>query len=129
MNSHPRMWKKVESRQLAIEFWCAGTEALRQRVAGGCPSCRANRLRYYAHHFGADRSAFWVWCSSCGEWAVASNMRLDISFTDPFADVRHTEFEQMERSNWLDRLDSLWESGMLPGMSLEESQERSQEPT
>ena len=114
MDSRTREWKRVDDQRLAVAFWRVGIESLQGRVTGHCPRCGDDAVRYYAHHFEDNRSALWVWCSACHEWSVASNMNLELSFSDPYADASLAEFEQMERSGWLDRLDGLWSNGQLP---------------
>ena len=114
MNPPEREWKSIADRQSAVHFWRVGVEALKAQDAQPCPACAARSLRSYAHHFGRDSSALWFWCCSCGLWTVASNMTLDVPFHDPYSNVKTDDFEKMERTNWLDRLDDLWNARDLP---------------
>jgi hypothetical protein len=41
-------------------------------------------------------------------------MKLKASFADPFEGLGLAEFESLERSGWLDRINQLWDDGTLP---------------
>lgn len=104
---------RITSPAMSTAFWKAGMYVLRGEVAS-CPSCKAVELRAYAHHFSEERSALWVWCSHCNQWSVASNMKIAIAFVDRYHDASKEEFEYMEQTNWLDRLERDWAEGYRP---------------
>jgi len=41
-------------------------------------------------------------------------MSEEYDYTDPFDKLSREEFGNLENQNWYDRLDELWESGVLP---------------
>jgi len=107
-------WSKIENQNIAIVFWRAATMSLMNGNRERCPNCSVNEVKFYAHHFGSDRSGLWVWCSACKVWTVASNMKLEFSFDDPYENYSADEFAKLEKSQWLDHLNELFVNGTLP---------------
>ncbi len=107
-------WTKIDNREIAISFWRVATLALMSGTGERCPKCNVKEVKFYAHHFDSDRSALWVWCSECRVWTVASNMKIEFSFDDPYEGYSLDRFAKLERSNWLAHLDQLFSSGKLP---------------
>ncbi|HEU5320405.1 MAG TPA: hypothetical protein VFX28_06365 [Methylomirabilota bacterium] len=85
---------------------------------GPCPVC-GNPLRFYYHEWRtAPRrtGTVWVWCPACGTWDHASRIELPAryAYDDPFAALTLADFDRLERTGLLDRVDALWGEGRLP---------------
>jgi hypothetical protein len=83
---------------------------------GLCPSCGEAMLRFYCHKFPQDpgRGTIWIWCYACAIWGHVSRLKLPFDFMDPFVEMPGKAFRLMEKRNWIERLNQLWEKGKLP---------------
>ncbi|HEY8202658.1 MAG TPA: hypothetical protein VII47_15060 [Actinomycetota bacterium] len=85
-----------------------------------CPRCGAATLRYYFHAFDPreGRGTLWVWCPACGTTCHLPRVVPNgLTSTDPFADLDLEAFAELELSpdeGLLDRLDRMWDEGVLP---------------
>jgi hypothetical protein len=94
---------------------------LRDGAPPVCPACERARLRFYYHRWEVlpsvpwPRAAIWVWCAEC--WIAASVSNLTprpCRYDDPFAELSDTDFPEKGGWAWFDRLNQMWEQGLLP---------------
>jgi len=102
-----------------IEMMSAAVSIKKQNGVVMCPVCRQNQLRFYYHEFAVEprrTGTIWVWCNKCMIWDHISRIELpqNYHYADPFAEFGLKEFDRLERSNWLDRLEKMWEVQSIP---------------
>jgi hypothetical protein len=84
-----------------------------------CPKCRDANLRYYFHAFDKSRGegTIWVWCPSCHLTCRLRRVSpMGPRQQDPFAVLDLDQFANLELTPGeplLDRLDRLWDEGIL----------------
>ena len=109
-------WEPVNGQEAHLEFARAAAKILADGAPIACPLCTASALRFYCHKFDYEKNkgTIWVWCPTCRKWSHVSRLVMDFDYPDPYSDVAPGEFLSMERSNWLDRLNYLWEQNAIP---------------
>ena len=83
-----------------------------------CSSCTQKNLRFYYHEVvkGGRIGSFYYSCSHCTKCGHATGACLSLTFVynDPFEKLSPSEYGEMEKNGWFDRLEGLWESRVLP---------------
>lgn len=84
-----------------------------------CPKCGQARLRFYFHVFNQEQNTgtIWVWCPNCRTTYHLPRVKPKIrGFPDPYKDLGLEEFSRLETDeteSFLDKLDRLWDEGVL----------------
>jgi hypothetical protein len=83
-----------------------------------CSSCGEYNIRFYYHELSKSGriGSSYYWCPKCKKCSHSTGPRMseEYDYTDPFDKLSREEFGNLENQNWYDRLDELWESGVLP---------------
>ncbi len=86
-----------------------------------CPGCNEHELHVYYHVFDlvdaiTPRGTGWYWCAACRKYTtfVGRSLGEEFDFDDPFGKLTVGEFEAIESSGFLDRLEQMWRNGELP---------------
>src|SRR5438132_6641874 len=104
-------WNNPATEESQLRLMGAATAILRTKEPGICPLCDLCLVRFYCHkfHFESNRGTMWIWCPACKLWTHVSRLKLQYDFLDPFENISGSAFASMERSDWINRLDQLWE--------------------
>jgi hypothetical protein len=113
-----KKWKPAGGAH-QIDMMSAAVEIKKHNLPVDCPICQKNRLRFYYHEFRTTprrSGTIWVWCNNCAIWDHISRIELPANYhyDDPFAKLTLEEFDRVERINWLDKLDEMWERETIP---------------
>ncbi len=85
-----------------------------------CPACGVRAVRVYLSASPQARRptlVSYVWCAACRRFVGTRAAHPDgLEFTDPLAELTAERRRELERTvvGFLDHLDRLWDSGVLP---------------
>ena len=83
-----------------------------------CVTCNKISLRFYYHELSRTGriGSSWHWCADCKRGTHSSGPKLsaEFVFTDPHENLSSEQFGQLEREDWYDHLNGVWEKGALP---------------
>jgi hypothetical protein len=100
-------------RPAEVEALATGPSFLIEPGERDCPACGVRRLRAYVQSPPAAKRptlVSYVWCGGCRKFAGSRAKRPDgLVFADPL-----TGLGRLPLVEFLDRLDRLWDDGVLP---------------